>query len=60
MMQKKSPSQLNEEGERIFEELGGASFLEANGLRLMDEMEQKKPKLPSMSNCSREVCCLIH
>lgn len=46
MMQKKSPSQLNEEGERIFEELGGASFLEANGPRLMDEMEQKKPQTP--------------
>lgn len=46
LMQKKSPSQLNEEGDRIFEELRGASFLEANGPRLMDEIERKRPQTP--------------
>jgi hypothetical protein len=46
MMQKKSPCQLSEEGERIFEEIGGGSFLEANGQRLIDEMERKRPQTP--------------
>ena len=46
MMQKKSPCQLSEEGEHIFEEIGGGSFLEANGQRLMEEMERKGPQTP--------------
>ena len=44
--QKKSPRRLNEEGERLFKEVGGAAFLEANGAALMKRMEQKKPKTP--------------
>lgn len=46
MMEKKSPRQLSEEGEHVFEEIGGAAFLETNGQRLMDEMERKKPQTP--------------
>ena len=44
--QKKSPRCLNEEGQRLFEEIGGAAFLEANGTTLIARMEQKKPKTP--------------
>ena len=44
--QKKSPRRLNKEGERLFEEMGGAAFLEANGTRLMDVVEKKHPKTP--------------
>ena len=44
--QKKSPRQLNNEGRRLFEEVGGAAFLETNGACLIKRMEQKKPKTP--------------
>lgn len=44
--QKKSPRCLNDEGRRLFEEIGGAAFLETNGAKLIARMEQKKPKTP--------------
>lgn len=44
--QKKSPRCLNEEGEKLFEEIGGAGFLATNAAKLMAKMEQKKPKTP--------------
>jgi len=44
--QKQRPRCLNEEGKRLFEEIGGAAFLEANGARLIARLEQKNPKTP--------------
>ena len=43
---KHSPRCLSEEGLRLFDEIGGAAFLEANGKALLAIMEQKRPKTP--------------
>ena len=41
---KKSPRKLNDAGERLFEDISGKEFLEANKEFLLNEIEQKLPK----------------
>ncbi|MGM9817697.1 MAG: hypothetical protein ACI30B_01785 [Paludibacteraceae bacterium] len=41
---KKSPRKLNDAGERLFEDISGKDFLEANKEFLLNEIEQKLPK----------------
>lgn len=43
---KKSPRELSEEGRKLFSDIGGASFLEANGAKLLDMIAKENPKTP--------------
>ena len=44
--QRKNPRSLNEEGERLFNDMGGAGFLETHGPRLLNRMAEQHPKTP--------------